>query len=85
MPQFQYKGRSNRGDMMTGVIEAPSMDAVATQLLNSSIIPVDITERTVTDNTLGELWDRINARRPTLTDLILFSRQMYTLLKSVPT
>lgn len=66
--------------MMTGVIEAPSIDAVATQLLNSSIIPVDITEKTPGENALTDIWDRINTGRPTLTDLILFSRQMFSLM-----
>lgn len=82
MPHFQYKGRSSRGDMMTGVIEAPSADAVATQLLNSSIVPVDITERVAGENALADLWEKVNARRPTLTDLILFSRQMYSLMRA---
>ena len=67
---------------MTGIIDAPSVDAVATQLLNSSIVPIDITEREISDNVMADLWEKLNARSPTLTDLILFSRQMYSLMRA---
>ena len=82
MPEFQYKARSSRGDLMTGVIDAPSMDAVATQLLNSNIVPIDIAARTAGSNPLGTLLDWLNTRQPTLTELILFSRQMYSLMRA---
>lgn len=82
MPEFQYKGRSSRGDLMTGVIDAPSIDAVATQLLNSNIIPIDIAARVAGENPFQALQDWLNARSPTLTDLILFSRQMHSLMRA---
>src|SRR3990172_3472982 len=82
MPEFQYKARSSRGDLMTGVIDAPSMDAVATQLLNSNIVPIDIAARVAGDNPFQALLDWLNNRSPTLTDLILFSRQMYSLMRA---
>lgn len=82
MPEFQYKGRSSRGDLMTGIIDAPSIDAVATQLLNSNIIPIDIAARVAGENPFQALQDWLNARSPTLTDLILFSRQMHSLMRA---
>src|SRR3990172_7932203 len=82
MPEFQYKGRSSRGDLMTGVIDAPSIDAVATQLLNSNIVPIDIAARVAGDNPFQALPDWLNTRSPTLTDLILFSRQMHSLIRA---
>ncbi|HLB30470.1 MAG TPA: type II secretion system F family protein [Gammaproteobacteria bacterium] len=82
MPEFQYKGRSSRGDLMTGVIDAPSIDAVATQLLNSNIVPIDIAARVAGDNPFQALLDWLNTRSPTLTDLILFSRQMHSLMRA---
>jgi MSHA biogenesis protein MshG len=82
MPEFQYKGRSSRGDLMTGVIDAPSIDAVATQLLNSNIVPIDIAARVAGDNPFQALQDWLNTRSPTLTDLILFSRQMHSLMRA---
>lgn len=82
MPSFQYKGRNPRGDLVTGIIDAGSVDVVASQLLNSSIVPVDISERPDHPNALAELWDRLKSHRPTLTELILFSRQMYSLMRA---
>lgn len=68
--------------MITGVVEAPNIDAVATQLLNSSITPVDISEKGIELNAFTQLLDRFNARKPSITDLILFSRQMYSLMRA---
>ncbi|MFQ5659800.1 MAG: type II secretion system F family protein [Gammaproteobacteria bacterium] len=82
MPEYQYKGRSSRGDLITGTIDAPSIDSVATQLFNSSIIPIDIAEKSTEPNVLTELWQRLQSRRPSLTELILFSRQMYSLMRA---
>lgn len=81
MPQFHYKGRANRGDSIEGFIEAPTADAVAEQLFNSGITPVDITEKTEQIDLLAELNKKL-VRKPGLPDLILFSRQMYTLTRA---
>lgn len=81
MAVFRYRGRNQRGESVTGQIEAASIDAVATQLFNTGIIPVDIGAGTEvsSSSSLSSLWrkDRIE-----LPDLIFFSRQMYTLLKA---
>ena len=37
MATYRYRARSQRGDMVTGLVEASSADAVAGQLLNSGI------------------------------------------------
>ena len=82
MPKFSYKGRNSRGDLINGVLEAGSVDAVASQLLNSSIIPIDISEKSSEANALGEIWDVLNTRKPGLDDLVMFSRQMYSLMRA---
>jgi len=82
MPAFAYKGRNSRGDLISGVVEANSMDAVASQLINSSITPIDISEKAAGANELGELWAKLTARSPNITELILFSRQMYSLIRA---
>ena len=82
MPNYRYKGRGRRGDLIEGAIEAVSRDAVAAQLLNSDIIPVDITENILRIDPLAELKRRLTERQPGLDDLILFARQMYTLLRA---
>ena len=46
MPTFKYKGRSDRGELIVGIIEAGSADAVATQLSASGVTPIDIAQST---------------------------------------
>jgi MSHA biogenesis protein MshG len=78
---FYYKGRTNRGDAIEGNIEASNADAVATQLFNSGITPIKISETKIgkrKDINLGDLF----GSGVKLDDLVLFSRQMYTLMKS---
>ncbi len=82
MPQFRYKARNGRGDAINGEIEAPNSDSVASQLLNSGITPVEIKEYQPRQDVLGDLVARLNRHNPTLDDLILFCRQMYTLSKA---
>ena len=81
MATFFYKGRTNRGDSIEGNIEATSEDAVATQLFNSGITPITISEdkqATSSDITFSNPF----GKRVGLDELILFSRQMYTLMKA---
>ena len=83
MANFSYKGRNARGALVQGAIDAASVDAVATQLLNTGITPIDINEVVRAGASrvdLAELWK--SNKPPTLIDLILFSRQMFTLMKS---
>ena len=82
MPKFSYKGRNSRGDLINGVIEANSADAVASQLLNSSIVPIDISEKSAEENALSDIWGALNSRKPGLDDLVMFSRQMYSLMRA---
>lgn len=82
MPQFVYKGRNARGNLINGEIDAGTIDAVASQLFNIGITPIDITERKAASNSDISLSNYLNRKAPGLDDLILFSRQMYTLMKS---
>ncbi len=82
MPAFLYKGRNPRGDAVMGRVEADSPDAVANQLFTLGITPVDINEVIDEDDPLQHWLRRLGASRPTTVDLILFSRQMYTLTRS---
>ncbi len=82
MALFRYKARNNRGDSVAGEIEAGSADAVATQLVNSGVTPVDIRRVRENRDFLSELEGLLTNTKPTLDDLILFCRQMYTLSRS---
>ncbi len=82
MPVFEYKGRNQRGEAVKGNIEAVSPEAVATQLFNSGITPIDIVLARTGQDVLGALRGKLGGGKVQLIDLVLFSRQMYTLLKA---
>ncbi len=82
MPLYSYKARGTRGDLLEGQLDATSADAVAAQLLNGGITPVDIREQAIRADGLAGLKINLGSRAPDLGDLILFSRQMYTLIKA---
>lgn len=82
MPQFAYKGRNSHGESVQGVLEGNDSSAIADQLFNTGITPIEIK---VATGSVGEAAESFMTRfrdRVTLVDLILFSRQMYTLMKS---
>jgi MSHA biogenesis protein MshG len=82
MANFRYRGRGRRGDMMEGALEAASADAVASQLMNSGITPIEISE-VQPQLDVASLWRQIRGPvPPDLAELILLSRQMYTLMRA---
>lgn len=83
MPHFQYRGRNQRGESVKGVLEGASPEAVATQLINGGITPIDISAARVGQDIAVALTALFRRReRVELMDLVLFSRQMYTLMKA---
>ncbi|HKB83201.1 MAG TPA: type II secretion system F family protein [Burkholderiales bacterium] len=83
MAYFSYKGRNTAGELVQGVLEGPDSGAVATQLFGSGITPVEIgTARKPNDDSVSGLLARLTRRRVEQTELLLFSRQMYALLKA---
>ncbi len=83
MAYFSYSGRNATGELVHGVLEGADSGAVASQLFGSGITPVEIgTARTPSDNGIGSLLARFTKRSVEPTELLLFSRQMYALLKA---
>ena len=82
MPHFLYKGRNARGDAVVGRVEADSADSVANQLFNLGITPIDIDVYVEREDPLARWLRKLGAGRPSTEDMILFSRQMYTLTKA---
>lgn len=83
MANFHYKARNAQGKLVEGTVEAPSAEAVASQLLEGAMTPVAIREA-AREIDLGALL-REKLRRGggvELDDLILLCRQMYTLTKA---
>jgi len=83
VPLFAYKGRNTRGEMVRGVLENSDSGAVADQLLNSGVSPIEISLTTgPATQGVGEWLRRFASEKVRLEDMLLFSRQMYTLIKA---
>ena len=83
MPLFQYRGRNQRGEVVTGRVDAATADAVATQLFNSGVVPVDIAlSKSATHDLHTALRGWFPSEKIGLVDLILFTRQFYSLAKA---
>ena len=82
MPLFAYKGRNARGSLIQGEIDAGTIDSVASQLFNIGVTPIDIMEKKAASSSDISFSNYINRKAPGLDDLILFSRQMFTLMKA---
>jgi len=79
---FLYKGRNSRGEAVDGRIEGADSVAIADQLLNTGITPVEIRPARVSSEIrVAALLARLR-ERVTPTDLMLMSRQLYTLLRA---
>ena len=83
MPFFAYKGRNARGELLQGVLEGADSNAVADQLFGTGVTPVEITLTRQAVKSDGEnWWTRLTEKKVNSMDVQLFSRQLYTLLKS---
>ncbi|MDY6944068.1 MAG: type II secretion system F family protein, partial [Pseudomonadota bacterium] len=82
MVRFKYKGRDRRGQALSGEVEAESADALAGQLINSGITPVEIVPAQGGSEWLQTLRGSLAAQPPDLVDLMLFCRQMHTLMRA---
>ncbi len=79
MPIFEYKGRNEDGMMVTGTQEAADLDALGAALMVSRITPIDIKRKDAGAGAIQIDWFE---EKITSLDVMLFSRQMYTLLKA---
>lgn len=82
MALYRYSGRTTRGEAVNGTLEAESPDALASRLFERGITPTEIKTAGVSGDALQELWQRLGGSRPKPADLILFSRQMYSITKA---
>jgi len=85
MPSFTYKARNARGELLTGKLEGGSEAAVADELLRSGLTPVDISSVAAKREAKGEmppLLAQFFEEKVSESDLMLFCRQMSSLLKA---
>jgi MSHA biogenesis protein MshG len=80
---FAYKGRDAGGKLIEGVLEGASAGGVADLLLGRGITPVSIAETTAGAKASGDASGLSLFRQKVQhVDILLFSRQIHTLLKS---
>ena len=83
MPTFAYKGRNTGGQLIEGVLDGASTSAVVDLLLGQGLTPVEIKEsKAKTTKSSSGLNVTLFKQKVSHIDLLLFSRQMHTLLKS---
>jgi len=83
MQAFAWRGRNNRGELLEGVIDADSADAVAAQLMAGGVVPTGIE---ASGGSLSapkqDFWQRLRARPVSIEDCLVMTRQLYTLQKA---
>lgn len=91
MPNYSYKGRNQSGSLVSGNVWAASAEAAATELFGSNITPIDISESArkeekpvqgSSNSLTGAISDYFTGNRVDITELIIFSRQMYSMNKA---
>lgn len=85
MASFKYIGRNSSGGQVKGTIEAGNTSAVAEQLLRKNITPTSIlasaanSSESLASKNVGDIF---GFNKVSLDELIIFSRQMYALMRS---
>ena len=83
MPFFAYVGRNAQGNRIEGVMESPNGSILAEHLSESGITPIQISESAAPAESAGKQLSRLLDRQKAgFLDVLLFSRQMYTLMKA---
>ncbi len=83
MATFDWRGRNNRGEAVNGQLEAMTENGVADQLRAIGVVPVHIAPAAVVvEEKTDGLLARLNRKPIVDEDLMIFSRQMYTLNKA---
>ncbi|MBK9444923.1 MAG: type II secretion system F family protein [Betaproteobacteria bacterium] len=84
MANYAYKARNSGGQLVEGVLEGATSGAVADILLGQGVVPVEIRETKAAAKSSGGAGLNINIIKPKVghIDLLLFSRQLHTLLKA---
>jgi MSHA biogenesis protein MshG len=86
MALFTYTGRNSRGDQVQGTLEGADSGSVADHLSETGITPTEIRETKPARSSAPSLsaWRQrlIPEKKADTVELMLFSRQMHTLLKA---
>ncbi|MCW8994845.1 MAG: type II secretion system F family protein, partial [Psychromonas sp.] len=80
MPLFKYTGRDNQGNLLKGEVEANSKELAVDLVMQKGILPTDVKEKAAAGSSL-QLSEML-AAHVKLSDLIIFTRQIYSLTKA---
>lgn len=80
MALFKYVGRDTQGNSVKGEVEASSLDSAADQVMQKGILPSSIKEKKLGSDNVDLML--IFAPSVNLSDLIIFTRQIYSLTKA---
>jgi MSHA biogenesis protein MshG len=78
---FRYRGR-RRGEIVAGRLEALSPEEVANALSGIGVTPIAIAPLRERDDVLLALRHRLRRPRVSLEDLVIFARQMHTMVRA---
>lgn len=83
MANFDYTGRTSGGELTSGSVEAMDTSSAAKVLMGRNVTPLNIIETTSAGSNKKDA-DEINFLTPkvSLEDLVIFSRQMYSLTRA---
>jgi MSHA biogenesis protein MshG len=82
MPFFAYKGRNGRGESVQGVLEGADSGAVAGQLFDVGVVPLEIKPSAPPSTEDPGFSFGLGRKKISHMEVLLFSRQLYTLLKA---
>ena len=83
MAVYAWRGRNSRGEAISGQLEAMTENGVADQLMTMGVAPVHIALVVAGNEVASESWfQRLNRKPVVVEDILIFSRQMYTLNKA---
>lgn len=83
MPNFAYRGRRPGGELVQGAVDAANPSAAADLLLGQGLTPIEISESGAgREAAPGLSLDALFAKKVQIVDVMLFSRQLYSLLKA---
>ena len=83
MAIFKFVARQQDGKSLKGEMEAVTEEAVADNLLSRGMLPISITEPKSTSSwTKIDVSDIFRSKKVDMQDLVMFSRQMYSLTKA---
>ncbi|MBH0019543.1 type II secretion system F family protein [Pseudoalteromonas sp. SWXJ133] len=80
MQLYNYKAKDSKGVLVKGQLEASNQAGVADSLMKRQFIPISISLVETKNNI--KIFDNLFVEKITLDDMIMFSRQMYSLLKA---